>query len=251
MNTGKQRAKNTLRLLTSGVLSTGLCIGLFWILRDREGEKSPDSSNADSSSAGSGGNSIHPSSRQTSDADDSAHDSVAAAQGAASSDKKPDEEGPSVTRARSRDGLASSSAGRKTLVDPMASWDSPPPWPEGPRLYAEVETATRTYINLRPDDVGELPRIHAAAQERIELRIHFPEGSPGEKIFIEIPNGGSFPDHKDFGKVYPLPENRTISFPYITDDSRGYCTVALRHRGHTRSLPIWVGELPEPFPSDS
>lgn len=133
----------------------------------------------------------------------------------------------------------------------MASWENLPPWPEGPRLFAEVETSTRRYVNLRPDDIGELPRIHAAAEERIELRVNFPEGEPGEKIFVEIPNGGSFPDLKAVGRVYQLPENLTLSFPYITDDAHGYCSLAFRHRGHTRSLPIWIGELPEPFPSDS
>jgi hypothetical protein len=99
-------------------------------------------------------------------------------------------------------------------------------------------------VNLRPDDVGVLPRVLADAEERIELRVNFPEGEPGEKIFVELPNGGAFADTKAMGRVFELPENLTLSFPYITDEARGHCNVKLRHRGHTRSLPIWVGELP-------
>ena len=118
-------------------------------------------------------------------------------------------------------------------------------------MFAEVETSSRRYINLRPDDIGEMPRVMADAEERIELRVSFPEGEPGEKIHVEIPNGGAFTDTEARGRVYQLPENRTLSFPYITDDSRGHCNVKLRHRGHTRSLPVWVGELPEPATAET
>lgn len=164
-------------------------------------------------------------------------------------DRLPD--GPSVTRSRQRETVVSPSGKRLVVTDPMASWNELPAWPEGPRLFAEVDTASRRYVNLRPDDAGEMPRIRAEAEERIELRVNFPEGEPGEKIFVELPNGGSFADSDARGRVLELPENRTLSFPYITDDERGHCNVKLRHRGHTRSLPIWIGELPEPPEPDT
>jgi hypothetical protein len=250
MNIWKPRDGHVPRPLYLGALAACLCVGLFLILHDGQGGDGPDATGAKPSSAGPGGSSFPAYSQQDSAVLGSTRDGAASAQNAVASGKQPDDEGPSLTRSRQRDGLAPSSQGRKILVDPMATWDSPPPWPEGPRLYAEVETSTRRYVNLRPDDVGELPRIQTSASERIELRIHFPDGLPGEKIFIEIPNGGSFPGLNSFGIVRLLPEDRRISIPYITDDDRGYCTIALRHRGHTRSLPIWVGELPELFPSD-
>lgn len=160
---------------------------------------------------------------------------------------KPDDRpptGPSVTRSSQRETVVSPSGKRLALTDPMASWKELPPWPEGPRLFAEVDTTSRRYVNLRPDDIGELPRIRAEAGERIELRVNLPEGEPGEKIFLELPNGGSFTDTDARGRVLVLPENRTLSFPYITDEALGLCTVLVRHRGHTRSLPVWVGPLP-------
>lgn len=152
--------------------------------------------------------------------------------------------GPATTKAKRRDTAVSPDGIRRSIIDPMALWPEQPAWPEGPRLFAEVDTTSRRYVNLRPDDAGEMPRIRAEAEERIELRVNFPEGEPGEKIHVEIPNGGSFADTKARGRVLILPENLTLSFPYITDDSRGHCNVKLRHRGHTRSLPVWVGELP-------
>ncbi len=153
---------------------------------------------------------------------------------------------PTDTRASHRDTVTNSKGERKKVIDPIASWQNPPPWPEGGRLFAEVETASRKYVNLRPDDVGDLPRVLANAEERIELKVNIPEGTPGEKIYVEIPNGGSFPDSDQFGRTFDLPKNRTLSFPYVTDDARGYCTVVIRQGGHNRSLPIWVGDLPTP-----
>ena len=151
---------------------------------------------------------------------------------------------PTDTRASHRDTVTNSKGERKKVIDPIASWAHPPAWPEGARLYAEVETSSRKYVNLRPDDIGEMPRILANAEERIELKISIPEGTPGEKIYVEIPNGGSFPDSDKFGRTFELSENRTLSIPYITDDARGNCTVVIRQGGHNRSLPIWVGDLP-------
>jgi hypothetical protein len=177
-------------------------------------------------------------------------DAAASPQPDASAQEPATTAGPEKTRATRRDEIVTASGKRKTQLDPMASWSDLPPWPEGPRLFAEVETSSRRYINLRPDDIGELPRVMADAEERIELRVNFPEGEPGEKIHVEIPNGGAFADSKVRGRIYQLPENRTLSFPFITDDSHGHCNVKFRHRGHTRSLPVWVGDLPETASAD-
>lgn len=159
--------------------------------------------------------------------------------------------GPEKTRASRRDEVVDAAGKRKTQIDPMASWTDQPAWPEGPKMYAEVETSSRRYINLRPDDIGEMPRVRAEAEERLELKLTFPEGEPGEKIHVELPNGGAFADTEARGRVYVLPKNRTLSFPFIADDTRGHCNVKLHHRGHSRSLPVWVGELPEFATADS
>lgn len=163
-------------------------------------------------------------------------------------DAAPSKEKTSLSRSAQDRTVLSASGERKQLIDPMASWSDLPAWPEGPRLFAEAETGSRRYVNLRPDDVGEMPRIRAEAEERIELRVTFPDGDPGEKIHVELPNGGSFADSEVKGRILLLSENRTLDFTYITDQVQGYCNVKLRHRGHTRSLPVWVGELPSSPP---
>lgn len=153
-------------------------------------------------------------------------------------------ENPSISRTAKNRTVVTPSGVRKQLIDPMASWTELPAWPEGPRLFAEVETAGKRFVNLRPDDVGEMPRVQAGAEEEISITISIPEGDPGEKIYLELPNGGSFKDSESKGRVLTLSEDLKLTFSYITDRVQGYCNVKLRHRGHTRSLPVWVGELP-------
>jgi hypothetical protein len=140
--------------------------------------------------------------------------------------------------------IMTASGVRKQLIDPMASWQDLPPWPEGLQLFAEVETASSRFVNLRPDDVGQMPRIQADASERIAIKISIPEADPGEKIHVELPNGGRFTDSDSIGRVMQLDNNRTLNLDYITDDSMGHCEVKFFHRGNTRSLPIWIGKLP-------
>lgn len=127
----------------------------------------------------------------------------------------------------------------------MASWEDLPPWPEGPRLYAEVETSSKKYINLRPDDYGSLPRIRTSPGELLEIKIIIPEAAVGEKIHVEMPNGGGFSDSEVAGRIYEVQSGHSFSFSIFADEARGNCNVKLRHRGHTRSIPLWVGEPEE------
>jgi hypothetical protein len=146
---------------------------------------------------------------------------------------------------RRREALANRSRTPKSVVDLMASWSDQPPWPEGPRLYAEVETSSKKYINLRPDDYGVMPRIHTGPGELLEIKITFPESEPGEKIHVELPNGGSFSDSEVVGRIYDIEAGKSFSFSIFADDARGNCNVKMRHQGHTRSIPLWVGEPEE------
>lgn len=158
----------------------------------------------------------------------------------------PEDADPAVTRAkRLREALARRSGTTKAVSDPMASWEDLPPWPEGPRLYAEVETSSKKYINLRPDDYGSLPRIRTSPGELLEIKIIIPEAAVGEKIHVEMPNGGGFSDSEVAGRIYEVQSGHSFSFSIFADEARGNCNVKLRHRGHTRSIPLWVGEPEE------
>ena len=146
-----------------------------------------------------------------------------------------------LSQAAQKRTIVTASGVRKQLIDPMASWEDLPPWPEGLRLYAEVESTEKRFVNLRPDDVGEMPRVEANAEETMDITVSIPEAEPGEKLYVELPNGGRFPDQEVVGRMVFLGPNRTVQFNIITDESRGHCNVKIIHRGQTRSLPIWVG----------
>ena len=158
--------------------------------------------------------------------------------------------GPAVTRAnRNRDAALTPSGGRKSVIDPMAAWKDQPAWPDGPRLFAEVETTGKRYVNLRPNEIGLLPRLNVAAGELLKITLALPESDPGDSIYLEIPNGGAFPAEASRGKILKVAQNRSIVFDYNADSSRGNCTVHIRQAGHTRTLPLWVGE-PEAIAND-
>jgi len=158
-----------------------------------------------------------------------------------------------VTRAnRNRDAIGTSSGGsgvRKSVIDPLAAWKDQPSWPEGPRLFAAVETTGKRYVNLRANEIGLLPRLNVTAGELLKITLALPESDPGDSIYLEIPNGGAFPAEASRGKILKVDKNRSVVFEYNADASRGNCTVHIRQAGHTRTLPLWVGE-PEAVAND-
>lgn len=149
----------------------------------------------------------------------------------------------SATRSGHREAVT---GGRKPVVDPMASWSEVPAWPDGPRLFAEVETSRKRYVNLRPNDLGLMPRLDVDANEPLKISLTLPEGGAGDTIYVEIPNGGRFPGVDLMGQTLAVDGKGRVAFDFIADESRGHCTVHIRQNGHTRTLPLWVGE-PEAF----
>ena len=135
---------------------------------------------------------------------------------------------------------------KKPVKDILASWDAQPPWPEGPRLMVDVESADTRYVNLRPNEQGVMPRLDVGASETLQVKLSMPDSPPGETIFLELPNGGTFPDQELKGKTLPIGDKRTIDFSMNASALRGHCTIYIRQAGHTRTLPLWVGEPSAP-----
>lgn len=150
---------------------------------------------------------------------------------------------PDATKAAVRE-KSMTSRKRLSVIDPMASWSEQPPWPEGPRLFAEVETRGKKYINLRPNDVGLMPQINVAPSEALQITLQVPESTVGERIHIELPNGGKFSDQEATGRILTVGSNRSIYFQIEADETMGNCTVHIRQSGHTRTLPLWIGAPP-------
>lgn len=163
---------------------------------------------------------------------------------------EPNSQAPAVTKATRRDTVTSPDGTRRTVIDPMASWKELPAWPEGPRLFAEVNTASHRYVNLRPNDIGLLPQLNVEPVEMLDITLQMPESTPGDTIHIELPNGGNFPDAKAMGRLLTVAANRTVNFRIEADETPGNCTVHIRQSGHTRTLPLWIGEPPAIAASD-
>lgn len=105
----------------------------------------------------------------------------------------------------------------------------------------DVESSDTRYVNLRPNEQGIMPRLHVKALETLQVTLSMPESNPGETIFLELPNGGTFPDQELRGKTLLVGENKTINFTMSVSAMRGHCTISIRQAGHTRTLPLWVG----------
>jgi hypothetical protein len=146
------------------------------------------------------------------------------------------------TSTRPRRPTDSKRAGRISVVDPMASWRETPPWPDGPKLVAEVESSSKRYINLRPNDMGIMPMLNVDLQETLSVRLSLPENQPGDAIYLELPNGGNFPGEELRGKTMVVSDARTLEFQMNAAAVRGNCTIYIRQAGHTRTLPLWIGE---------
>lgn len=149
----------------------------------------------------------------------------------------------SVTKPVNRN-KATSSHKRLSVIDPMASWSEAPAWPEGPRLYAEVQTDGKKYVNLRPNDMGLLPQLTVNPKENLEVTLQMPEATSGERVHVELPNGGRFPDQEATGRTFIVDQNRSVRFTMEADETMGNCTLHIRQAGHTRTLPLWIGEPP-------
>ncbi len=90
-----------------------------------------------------------------------------------------------------------------------------------------------------------MPRVAVGANEQIEVKFQLPENSKGDRVFVELTDGGNFVDDPNRGRIFTLGDDRKISIPIQSDHRPGYFNLLVRQAGHTRTLPLWVGPLPE------
>lgn len=132
------------------------------------------------------------------------------------------------------------------VVDLAAASTEEPAWPPGPRLLAEVETSTRRYVNLRPNQFGLMPTLRVAAGEALAVHLQLPDGEPGEAVFVELTDGGAFPDSPAKGRTLRTGADRRLSLAVQADARPGNCTLVIRQAGLNRVMPLWVGPPLEP-----
>lgn len=157
-------------------------------------------------------------------------------------------EGPNKTKRADRSAPIDRS--KLHVVDMEKSAQEIPQWPDGPKVYAEVATESKRLINLRPNSVGIMPTVNIGTEESVALKLSFPENEPGDRIYIELTDGGFFTDCDKPGRVLTLNKSRTLEVPFSSDTRVGEMKLVFRQSGHSRTLPLWVGPLPE-LASDS
>ena len=119
-------------------------------------------------------------------------------------------------------------------------------WPDGPRLFAEFSTESKKFTNLRPNSIGVMPRIQVTAGESLELKLEAPGSAENDILYVELTDGGTFTDTPDLrGRRISLGANLTAEIPLTADLRDGYFNIVIRQAGHSRTLPVWVGALPE------
>ncbi len=152
-----------------------------------------------------------------------------------------------TVKTKARERAESAIAGKPaTTIDHAARAEETTPWPAGPHLYAEILTGTQRHINVRPNNIGLMPRIPVEPGDPIIMKLNAPNGSPGDVLYVELADGGSFPEGPEQkGKKVTLGENLTAELPFTADLRHGHCTVIVRQAGHSRTIPFWVGPLPE------
>lgn len=88
------------------------------------------------------------------------------------------------------------------------------------------------------DKITDIPPL-----ENIPIEIHYPDGSPGEKVVILVHDGGLL-DNGNNVKVAKLDHENKLSFSFQVTDHPGIHRVMLKKELDTKVVQLWVG--PEP-----
>ncbi len=94
---------------------------------------------------------------------------------------------------------------------------------------------------MRPNNRGIMPTVELATNESVLIKLQFPENRPGDRIHVELVDGGYFTDSEKPGRILTLAENRTAEVTISSDDRPGHLKLYVRQSGHTRVLPFWTG----------
>lgn len=150
---------------------------------------------------------------------------------------------PRVTKVRDRD-KPNFDAKRLATVDMSLPPDEATPQ-QGPQLFAELRTLSKRHVNLAPNHLGIMPRIRVAPREPMLVTLTLPDASPGDRLVAELSDGGRFDDIEEPGRVYTIGKSKTVEIRFEASEQAGHCNLAILQNGHSRTLPLWVGAVPE------
>lgn len=109
----------------------------------------------------------------------------------------------------------------------------------GEMAIATIETDGQRR-ELRPNQIGEFPRVAAVVQQSIPLAISYPEGEPNQEVAVTVQDGGRI-DEGQIARLLKLDTNRSIAFSFVTGQNDGIYRVSLRKGADTKTFSVWVG----------
>ncbi|HEY5895676.1 MAG TPA: hypothetical protein VIT91_20850 [Chthoniobacterales bacterium] len=113
----------------------------------------------------------------------------------------------------------------------------------GDRAIAAVSYAGRKY-SLQPTQYGFFDRVLIEPSAKVPVQVTYPDGEPGEKVIVEVEDGGQL-DNDSILAVQALDDEKRLAFVFQATDQTGIFRVTLRKGGDVKTLNFWAGpELP-------
>lgn len=111
------------------------------------------------------------------------------------------------------------------------------------RVVACAQVGNRMYT-LRPNELGDCPRVYVQAGDKIQVAMVFRDGNPGDPVVVEPEDGGEILETAEAVKVARLDEDLRLAFGFQVSENHGTHRVVLRRGGESQVLDFWVGEPP-------
>lgn len=109
----------------------------------------------------------------------------------------------------------------------------------GKPLFARMSVDAKQTPELRPNQIGEFPRVYIKPSQKVSISLRFPEAEPGAKASVAVEDGGFISDKKPAAAL-TLNELREGSFDFTAGSAGGQYRVVVRQGADTRILVLWV-----------
>lgn len=109
----------------------------------------------------------------------------------------------------------------------------------GKPLIVSVEVGVNQTPALVPNQIGEFPRVYVKPNQKVSIRLRFPEALPGAKAAVSVEDGGYVGDKKPASALV-LDDNRESSFDFTAGADSGQYRVVVRQGADTRILVLWA-----------
>lgn len=107
-------------------------------------------------------------------------------------------------------------------------------------VVADIMIANARHV-LVPNQIGVFERLYVKPSQEIQISVGYPEANPGDKVVVEMNDGGLLGNGKPTD-IIVLNEAKRASFQIKVTDAFGTHRVALYHNVDRKILDFWVGQ---------